>query len=65
MMQVRRENASFVAEMEAGKKLDYIEERRKGRGEDMGENKKRRVRQKKVMEGEGSAAKEAILGSLI
>ncbi|EED92395.1 predicted protein, partial [Thalassiosira pseudonana CCMP1335] len=33
MMEVRRENASYLAQVEAGKKLDYIDERRKKRKE--------------------------------
>ena len=37
MMEVKRENASYVAQVEAGKRLDYIEERmRRKRGEKEG-----------------------------
>ena len=38
MMEVRRENASYVAQVEAGKRLDYIDERRRKRGEKEGED---------------------------
>ncbi|KAL7518004.1 hypothetical protein ACHAWX_002870 [Stephanocyclus meneghinianus] len=73
MMEVRRENASYIAQVEAGKKLDYIEERRKRKGLGVGANdeddgdksKKRKIRQKKPFEGDGSATKSAILGSLV
>jgi ESF2/ABP1 family protein len=78
MMEVRRENALYMAQVEAGKKLDHIEERRKkrkgkGGGDDDGGSteeglpkKIRSIRQKKSFEGESSAtAKSAILGSLI
>ncbi|KAL3767475.1 hypothetical protein ACHAW5_006204 [Stephanodiscus triporus] len=37
MMEVRRENASYVARVEAGKKLDHIEERRRRRMEKEGD----------------------------
>lgn len=72
MMEVRRENAAFVAEVEAGKRMDYIEERRKRKGkvddnDDEGfGKKKRKIKQKKPMEGGGkNATKGAILSSLI
>ena len=72
MMEVRRENAAFVAEMEAGKRLDYIEERRKRTGKvdanslDDDGKKKRKIKQKKTFEGSGkSATEKAILSSLI
>lgn len=73
MMEVRRENASYIAQVEAGKKLDYIEERRKRKGLGVGANgeddgdksKRRKIRQKKPFEGDGSATKSAILGSLV
>jgi hypothetical protein len=77
MMEVRRENAAFVKEMESGKKLDYIEDRRRKRGMDDDKDsrdadgkgnvmsKKRRIRQKKIFEGEKSSTKSAILGSLV
>lgn len=71
MMEVRRENAAFVAEMEAGKRLDYIEERRKRKGktDDDGEGigkMKRKIKQKKPMDGGGKiATKGAILSSLV
>lgn len=60
MMEVRRENASYIAQVEAGKKLDYIEDRRRKRQEQEGGSeggieydesvakKKRKVRQKKT-----------------
>ncbi|KAL3811764.1 hypothetical protein ACHAXA_008038 [Cyclostephanos tholiformis] len=76
MMEVRRENASYVAKVEAGRRLDHIEERRRkrrmeGEGGDGGHEegstakKGRRVRQKKPLEGDGRATKSAILGSLV
>lgn len=71
MMEVRRENAAFVAEMEAGKRMDYIEERRKRKGktdsnDDAQDRKKKRImKQKKPLEKSGNATKEAILGSLV
>ncbi|KAL9186193.1 hypothetical protein ACHAXT_005431 [Thalassiosira profunda] len=71
MMEVRRENASYAAQVEAGRKLDYIEERRRKKGkssvaeEGGAEKKKRKVRQKKPFEGDGRVAKSAILGSLV
>mmetsp|Transcript_19707 Transcript_19707/g.42396 ORF Transcript_19707/g.42396 Transcript_19707/m.42396 type:complete len:300 (-) Transcript_19707:161-1060(-) len=78
MMEVRRENASYLAQVEAGKKLDYIDERRKkrkekeggspggaGRGGDGYVQKKRRIRQKKAFEGDRTSTKSAILGSLV
>lgn len=78
MMEVKRENASYIAQVEAGKRLDYIENRRNkrtakegggkvGNTEDAGmANKKRRVRQKKPFEGDSArSAKSAILGSLV
>mmetsp|Transcript_22961 Transcript_22961/g.39310 ORF Transcript_22961/g.39310 Transcript_22961/m.39310 type:complete len:292 (+) Transcript_22961:97-972(+) len=76
MMEVRRENASYIAQVEAGKKMDYIEERRKKRQQKEGvasgaENdagmakKKRKIRQKKPFDGDRSSTKSAILGSLV
>ena len=70
MMEVRRENAAFVAEMEAGKRMDYIEERRKRKGKidnDEAQDKKKRrsMKQKKPLDGGGKATKGAILGSLV
>lgn len=81
MMEVRKENAAYAAQVEAGKKLDYIEERRWKRGnakncddggakgDDAGvlkkKKKKRKIRQKKPLEGDRSSTKSAILGSLV
>mmetsp|Transcript_3740 Transcript_3740/g.8486 ORF Transcript_3740/g.8486 Transcript_3740/m.8486 type:complete len:291 (+) Transcript_3740:93-965(+) len=75
MMEVRRENAAYVAQVEAGKRLDYIEERRRKRGDKEGgvtkedtvgiAKKKRKIRQKKPFEGDNSSTKSAILGSLV
>lgn len=75
MMEVRRENATYVAQVEAGKRLDYIEERRRKRGHKEGggvkddstgmAKKKRKIRQKKPFEGDKSSTKSAILGSLV
>ena len=70
MMEVKRENAAYVAQVEKGKRLDYIDERRKKRGDDVGDDKnhnnaskKRKIRQKKAFE--GSSSKSALLGSLV
>ena len=71
MMEVKRENAAYVAQVEKGKRLDYIDERRKKRGDDKDEDdkdhnnasKKRKIRQKKAFE--GSSSKSALLGSLV
>lgn len=76
MMEVRRENAVYMAQVDAGKKLDHIEERRKRRGKEKvgsggaegggGIPKNiRKIRQKKPFEGDQSLTKSAILGSLI
>lgn len=67
MMQARRENASYTQLVETGKKLDKIQERKKKRGDDLGEQeKKRRPRQTKPMEeGTDKAAKRAVLSSLV
>jgi len=77
MMEVRRENASYIAQVEAGKKLDYIDERMRkkqkteggvgGRVENDGgmAKKKRKIRQKKPFEGDKTSTKSAILGSLV
>ncbi|KAL7525333.1 hypothetical protein ACHAWF_001312, partial [Thalassiosira exigua] len=78
MMEVRRENALYMAQVEAGKKLDHIEERRRKRQEKERESggrgakddegmakKKRKIRQKKPFEGDKSSTKSAILGSLV
>jgi len=77
MMEVRRENASYVAQVEAGKRMDHIEDRMKkrqmkeggssgGGGGDNGmSRKKRKIRQKKPFEGDRSSTKSAILGSLV
>ena len=71
MMEVKRENAAYVAQVEKGKRLDYIDERRKKRGDDKdgddndnnNASKKRKIRQKKAFE--GSSSKSALLGSLV
>jgi ESF2/ABP1 family protein len=66
MMEIRRENASYVAQVEAGKKLDYIEERKRKRQQKIGasatadgankdtnqEEKSRKIKQKKPFQGE-------------
>jgi ESF2/ABP1 family protein len=85
MMEVRRENASYVAQVEAGRRLDHIEERRRKRMEGKGDGgggggggwggiaadddgtakRGRKIRQKKPLEGDGSATKSAILGCLV
>jgi len=69
MMEVRRENAAYVAQVEAGKKMDYIEERRKKSGKDSGgggdQVTKRKVKQKKAYDGDNNRTKSAILGSLV
>ena len=68
MMEVRRENAAYVAQVEAGKKMDYIEERRKKSGKDTGgadQVTKRKVKQKKAYDGDNNRTKYAILGSLV
>ncbi|KAL7494157.1 hypothetical protein ACHAWT_003296 [Skeletonema menzelii] len=65
MMEVRRENASYIAQVEAGKKLDHIEERQRRRQEKLGgggnkdaagqETKRRKIKQKKPFEGDKKA----------
>ena len=68
MMDVRRENAAYVAQVEAGKKMDYIEDRRKKSGKDSGGDggdQKRKIRQKKAYDGDNNRTKSAILGSLV
>eukprot|EP00571_Detonula_confervacea_P010863 CAMPEP_0172302112 /NCGR_PEP_ID=MMETSP1058-20130122/3866_1 /TAXON_ID=83371 /ORGANISM="Detonula confervacea, Strain CCMP 353" /LENGTH=290 /DNA_ID=CAMNT_0013012471 /DNA_START=72 /DNA_END=944 /DNA_ORIENTATION=+ len=78
MMEVRRENASYIAQVEAGKKMDHIQERMKKRKQKDGGSgggavnvddgmakKKRKIRQKKPFEGDRSSTKSAILGSLV
>lgn len=72
MMEVRRENALYMAQVEAGKKLDHIEVRRKKKKEKEGDTEEvlpktiRNIRQKKPFEEVNSmTAKSAILGSLI
>jgi len=77
-MEVRRENASYIAQVEAGKKMDHIQERMKKRKQKDGGSgggavnvddgmakKKRKIRQKKPFEGDRSSTKSAILGSLV
>lgn len=74
MMEIKKENALFVKELERGKALDYIEDRRRkkqksNRNEEDGDGEKKRkwkVRQKKPLEGGGErSTKGAILGSLV
>jgi len=74
MMEIKKENALFVKELEKGKALDYIEDRRRKKqksnlddGQEDGEKKRKwKVRQKKPLEGGGErSTKGAILGSLI
>mmetsp|Transcript_2690 Transcript_2690/g.4184 ORF Transcript_2690/g.4184 Transcript_2690/m.4184 type:complete len:286 (+) Transcript_2690:229-1086(+) len=70
MMQARRENAAYTQLVEAGKKLDKIEERKRKRGEDistmMDPTKKRSFRQTKpVEERTTKAAKRAVLHGLV
>lgn len=64
MMEVRRENASYIAQVEAGKKLDHIEERQRRRQDKLGEGankdagqetKRRKIKQKKPFEGDKKA----------
>jgi ESF2/ABP1 family protein len=67
MMEVKRENASYIAQVEAGKKLDHIEERLRKRqdkeggasaagNKDAGQEKKRRkIKQKKPFQGDEKA----------
>lgn len=63
MMEVRRENASYIAQVEAGKKLDHIEERQRRRQDKQGggnkdagqETKRRKIKQKKPFEGDKKA----------
>jgi len=70
MMQARRENAAYTQLVEAGKKLDKIEERKRKRGEDtsamVDPTKKRSFRQTKpVEERTTKAAKRAVLHGLV
>lgn len=67
MMEVKRENAAFVSQLEQGKKMDYIEERlrRKGNSGGASEKKSRKIRQKKPFQGSGGSTKSVILGSLV
>ena len=67
MMEVKRENAAFVTQLEQGKKMDYIEERlrKKGNGGGASERKSRKIRQKKPFQGSGGSTKSVILGSLV
>lgn len=81
MMEAKREAANYVAQVEAGKRLDYIDERRKKRGAtshsgdngaqagDAGatmEGKRRKVRQKRAYRADGErSTKSAILKSLV
>jgi len=64
MMEVRRENAAYIAQVEAGKKLDHIEERLRKRQDKQGgssaagnkdaaqEKKRRKIKQKKPFQGD-------------
>ncbi|KAL7436204.1 hypothetical protein ACHAXM_005071 [Skeletonema potamos] len=64
MMEVRRENAAYIAQVEAGKKLDHIEERLRKRQDKQGgssaagnkdaaqETKRRKIKQKKPVQGD-------------
>jgi len=67
MMEVKRENAAFVSQLEQGKKMDYIEERLRTKGNSGGtsEKKSRKIRQKKPFQGSGGSTKSVILGSLV
>ena len=67
MMEVKRENAAFVSQLEQGKKMDYIEERLRKKGNSGGasEKKGRTIRQKKPFQGSGGSTKSVILGSLV
>mmetsp|Transcript_14805 Transcript_14805/g.20912 ORF Transcript_14805/g.20912 Transcript_14805/m.20912 type:complete len:326 (+) Transcript_14805:89-1066(+) len=70
MMQARRENAAYTQLVEAGKKLDKIEERKRKRGEDTSNmvdpDRKRSFRQTKpVEESTTKAAKHAVLRGLV
>jgi len=65
MMEVRRENASYIAQVEAGKKLDHIEERQRKRQKKEGgtsaagganqEKIRRKIKQKKPFQGDKKA----------
>lgn len=67
MMHARRENAAYVQMVETGKKLDKIEERKRKRGEVDASNdqKKRKHRQIKSIDGSNKAAKSAVLKSVV
>ena len=83
MMEVKRENASYIAQVEAGKRMDYIDNRRSknkkrkegaaaggGAGDNMiddaiAKSRKRKIRQKRPLDGDRSKTKSAILGSLV
>ena len=68
MMHARRENAAYVQMVETGKKLDRIEERKRKRGEtttSLGDEKKRKHRQMKPLDGSDKAAKSAVLHSVV
>ena len=70
MMEVRRENASYIAQVEAAKKLDHIEERQRkrleknggGGGKDVGqEAKRRKIKQKKPFQGDKRAGASLVI----
>ena len=70
MMQARRENAAYVQMVEAGKKLDKIEARKRKRGDlsdVVGGKEKRRHkhRQNTPLKDGAKAAKRALLGGLV
>ena len=67
MMHARRENAAYVQMVETGKKLDRIEERKRKRGETgkVGDQKKRKHRQMKPLDGSDKAANKSVLHSVV
>jgi len=73
MMSAKRENAAYASLVEAGKKLDRIEERRKKKNKrgideaDGPDTKKRKFRQTKPVDGKDTsgAAKRAVLNALV
>ena len=75
MMQARRENAAYAEKVEQGLVLDRIEERRRKKGKDKGDDgnnkkqpgkKERKFRQTSTLEESASGpAKKAVLGSLV
>ncbi|KAL7473426.1 hypothetical protein ACHAXS_014033 [Conticribra weissflogii] len=77
MMEMKRENAAYMAQVEAGKKLDFIEERRKKRkekegggdndagkgkdGDDEFAKKSRKIRQKKPFQGDSAVSAKSAI----